>query len=241
MSVIRGKFEPVHPELAKIGMASNMSEPKKRKSTQNVMWVLCSVVCVGLLGMIWGDWGGYASRLNTQLQPKPAIGGEFSLTSTNGATLTHNDILGTPTALFFGYTYCPDVCPTTLYEATNWLQKLGPDADKVQILFVTVDPQRDTLEHLTSYMSAFDPRIIGLTGTQAEIDRIVSAYKAYAERVPPSKGDDASAVDETDDAYLMNHTASIYLLGKDGQFVDTIPYQENETKALEKLRFLIRP
>ena len=193
-------------------------------------WALCSAACLLILVLLWGDWRAVATRTDQYFSPKPAIGGAFSLQDTKGGTVTEKDLSGKPTLLFFGYTYCPDVCPTTLYEASNWLQKLGPDGDRIQIFFVTVDPQRDTRDHLASYMSAFDPRIVGLTGSAAEIDTIVAAYHAYAER---TEGGDA-------DSYLINHTASVYLLGKDGQFVDTIAYREDEAEALAKLRYLLR-
>ena len=205
------------------------SKPRKTIMNQTI-WALVSLVCVSLLILIWSDWGGLAKRINDKLKPTPAIGGEFSLLGTNGKTITDKDLVGKPTALFFGYTFCPDVCPTTLYEATNWLARLGPDGDRIQVFFVTVDPGRDTIEHLSSYMSAFDRRIVGLTGTHEAVAKTIKAYRVYVER---TEGGD-------EDTYLVNHTASVYLLGKDGQFVDTIAYQEHEAKALEKLRYLIR-
>lgn len=198
------------------------------------LWTICSVICAALLVVIWSDLGGFGSRLSKQLAPKPAIGGHFKLRATNGATVTEETLTGKPTALFFGYTFCPDVCPTTLYEASSWLAKLGADADGIRIVFVTVDPERDTLDHLTEYMSAFDPRIIGLTGTRKAVDQMITAFRVTAQRAETNEAD---ADPET---YLINHTASVYLLDRKGEFVDTIAYQEDAAKALEKIRYLIR-
>lgn len=217
-----------------------MPREEQTKDPHRFAWTLCSLVCLSVLVVVWSDMAGLASRISTLLAPKPAIGGNFSLTGTNGKTITQDTLIGSPTALFFGYTFCPDVCPTTLYEASNWLKQLGPDGDRMKIFFVTVDPQRDTRRHLTEYMSAFDDRIVGLTGSQREIDQIVQAYRVYVERDPAVDQDSSNAEGDPSDEYLISHTASVYLLGKDGQFVDTIVFQENQAKALEKLRYLIK-
>lgn len=199
---------------------------------RRTLWTVSSMICTAILVMIWSDWSGVGSRISQHFAPKPAIGGPFRLQATHGETVTEKDLPGKPTALFFGYTFCPDVCPTTLYEASGWLAKLGTDASAVKIIFVTVDPERDTLEHLRDYMSAFDPRIIGLTGSRKQVDQIIQAFRITAER---------DNIDNEDpETYLINHTASVYLLDKNGAFVDAIGYQEDTAKALEKIRFLIR-
>jgi protein SCO1/2 len=130
--------------------------------------------------------------------------------------------------MFFGYTFCPDVCPTTLFEMTGWLEKLGPDADNLGVYFVSVDPERDTQETLAEYLSAFDPRITGLTGTPEEVAEIVKGYRVYARKVPLDSG-----------GYVMDHTATIYLIDSDGVFTGTIDYQEDSDTALKKLRRLV--
>jgi protein SCO1/2 len=157
-----------------------------------------------------------------------SIGGPFSLTDQHGATVTEAALKGHPTALFFGYTFCPDVCPTTLFEMTGWLKELGPDGDKLKVYFVTVDPERDTQETLASYLSAFDPRITGLTGSPQAIETMTKAYRIYARKVPLDGG-----------GYVMDHTASVYLLDGDAVFTGTIDFQENPDTALAKLRRLI--
>ena len=156
------------------------------------------------------------------------IGGPFTLEKTDGTVVTDKDILGKPYAIFFGFTHCPEVCPTTLWEASGWLKTLGDDADKIGFYFVSVDPERDTGEFLAEYLTSFDPRITGLTGTEAQVEQIKQAYRVYARKVPLDDGD-----------YTMDHTASIYLMHGDGSFSGTIAYQENSETALEKLRRLI--
>lgn len=200
---------------------------------RQTMWTISSAICAAILVVIWSDWGGIGSRISQYFAPKPAIGGAFNLHATRGGSISDEDLPGKPTALFFGYTFCPDVCPTTLYEASTWLAKLGTDADAIRIIFVSVDPERDTLEHLRDYMSAFDPRIIGLTGSRMQVDQIIRAFRVTAER---------TNIDSKDpETYLINHTASVFLLDKNGDFVDAIGYREDTAKALAKIRYLIRP
>lgn len=130
--------------------------------------------------------------------------------------------------MIFGFTHCPDVCPTTLFEATSWLKSLGSDADQLQVLFVSVDPARDTQELLDTYLQAFDPRIRAATGTKAQIDAMVQAYKATYRFVPTSAGN-----------YTVDHTALMFMLDSRGRFVETIDYHEKQEVALQKLKRLI--
>ena len=157
------------------------------------------------------------------------VGGAFSLTDQTGATVTEAALKGHPSALFFGYTFCPDVCPTTLSDLTLYLSKLGPDGDKLKVYFVTVDPERDTQKTMADYLRAFDPRITGLTGSRLAIDQILKAYKVYSKKVPGENGA----------PYTMDHTATVYLLDKNAALVGTVDYQENPDDALAKLKRLI--
>lgn len=154
------------------------------------------------------------------------IGGPFTAMTTEGKTITQRDMIGRPHAVFFGFTHCPDVCPTTLYEAGLWLQKLGPEGDKFDVYFVTVDPQRDDAKTLGQYLTAFDKRITGITGSQAQIDDLVKKWRVFAQR------------EETDDGYLINHTASTFLMQSDGSFFGTIAYGEDIDTAVAKLKRL---
>jgi protein SCO1/2 len=137
-----------------------------------------------------------------------SVGGPFTLTDQNGKTVTDANFKGEPFLVFFGFTHCPDVCPTTLYEMSEVLKRLGPDAQKTAALFVTVDPERDTPEKMKQYVSSFHPRIFGLTGTQAQIDAIKKEYRVYSKKVPTKDGD-----------YTMDHTAVVYLMDKNGRFI----------------------
>ena len=168
--------------------------------------------------------GGIVAR--GSLLPTAQIGGPFTLTTHDGNKLSSADLKGTPFALFFGFTFCPDVCPTTLLDLSNVLKQLGADADRMRYFFVSVDTERDTPAHLKTYLSNFDQRIMGLTGTAEEIAALAKSYRAYYEKVP------------TKDGFTYNHTALIYLMGRDGRFVGTIAYQENESTQLDKLRRL---
>lgn len=155
------------------------------------------------------------------------IGGPFELTTHDGKRLASKELAGRPYAVFFGFTFCPDVCPTTLLELTNVLQQLGPDADRMRYLFISVDSERDTPEHLKLYLSNFDARILGLTGTVAEIAAVARAYRAFYEKVP------------TKDGFTYNHSALTYLMDAKGKFAGTITYQESEAVQVAKLRRLI--
>jgi protein SCO1/2 len=141
-----------------------------------------------------------------------SIGGPFTLVSTNGDTVTDRVYRGKWLLIFFGYTFCPDACPTALYNISVALEKLGPDASKLQPLFITADPQRDTHEVMAEYLKAFDPRIIGLTGTQAQIDSVAKEYRVYvAQETAEREGD-----------YLVSHSAYTYLIDPQGKFVNVI-------------------
>jgi protein SCO1/2 len=142
------------------------------------------------------------------------IGGPFQLVDQNDKRVTDATYKGGPIIIFFGYTHCPDVCPTTLFEMSEVL-KLIPNTKKVSALFVTVDPERDTPEKLKDYLSSFDPRISGLSGTRADIDATLKAYRVYAKKVPQENGE-----------YSMDHSAIIYLMDKQGHFVNALNLQQ---------------
>lgn len=155
------------------------------------------------------------------------IGGPFTLTAEDGTTVTDADFLGKPTAIFFGFTFCPDVCPTTLFELSGLIDDLGADADRLNFAFVSVDWERDGPEQLALYTSSFDDRIQGLAGTEEQIEAITKAYRVYYRKVPTDDGD-----------YTIDHTASVYLMNGEGGFVGTLSYGEAHDSMLEKLRRL---
>lgn len=160
------------------------------------------------------------------LLPAVKLGAAFSLIDQNNQPITEAAMEGQPFVLFFGFTHCPEVCPTTLYELTGYFEKLGDDAKNVRGFFVSVDPERDTPDLLKDYVSSF-PRITGITGNLAEIEKLKSAWKVYAKKVPLEGGD-----------YTMDHTASIFLVKADGTLMGTIAYGEKPDIALAKLKRL---
>ena len=155
-----------------------------------------------------------------------AIGGPFRLTSQDGKPVTEADFKGAPTLLFFGYTHCPDVCPTTLFEISEILRKLGDDK-KVRALFVTVDPERDTPTVMKDYVGSFDKRIVGLTGDRPSIDAMLKTYRVYSKKVAGSSDD-----------YSMDHSAIVYLMDKQMRFVNALNLAQPEQAAKEIGRYL---
>ncbi|HEX2512298.1 MAG TPA: SCO family protein [Xanthobacteraceae bacterium] len=149
-----------------------------------------------------------AQRGSVPLPQASAVGGPFKLIDQNGRTVTEQDMMGKPFLVFFGFTHCPDVCPTTLFDISEVFRKLGPDADRAAALFITVDPERDTPEAMKNYLSSFDPHLRGLTGDEAAVDGVIKTYRAYSKKVPNPDG-----------SYTMDHTALVYLMDKDGRFV----------------------
>jgi protein SCO1 len=177
------------------------------------------VLCFGVVLIVTG--GGPAPIATA----RAAIGGPFRLTDQNGKTVTNEDFKGHPSLVFFGFTNCPEVCPTTLFDISEVLNRLGPDADKVNALFVTVDPERDTPEKLKDYLSSFNPRLIGLGGDAAALAAVAKAYRVFYEKVPQDGGN-----------YTMNHTAIVYLMDKQGNFVAPFSLRRRPEDSAADLR-----
>jgi len=154
-----------------------------------------------------------------------AVGGPFRLVDQNGRAVTEADFKGKPYLVFFGFTHCPDICPTALFEMSETFRRLGPDAEKISALFISVDPERDTPAVLKDYLQSFHPRISALSGTQAEVDAVTKAYKAYAKRVPLEGG-----------SYTMDHSAIVYLMDRDGRFVAPFNLKRPADEAAKDLR-----
>ncbi|WP_314955153.1 SCO family protein [Bradyrhizobium cosmicum] len=174
---------------------------------------------VGLLIMFWAMGG-----VSKVAQPA-SIGGPFQLTDQNGKAVTDNNLKGKPTLIFFGYTHCPDVCPTSLFEISEVLRAMGKDADKVNAVFISVDPERDTPATMKDYLSSFDPHLEGLSGDPAEIAKVITSYRVYAKKVPTKDGD-----------YTMDHTALIYLMDRDGRFVSPFNLKRTPEEAAADLK-----
>jgi protein SCO1/2 len=154
-----------------------------------------------------------------------AIGGPFKLVDQNGNAITDVDFKGRPYLVFFGYTHCPDVCPTTLFDVSEVLRALGKDADRTAALFITVDPERDTPAVIKDYLSSFDPHLRGATGDRTAIDAAEKSFRVYAKKVPTQSGD-----------YNMDHTALVYLMDKQGRFVAPFSLKRKPEEAAADLR-----
>lgn len=158
-------------------------------------------------------------------QPLPLTEMDFSLTDHEGRPVGPETLTGRASLVFFGFTWCPDVCPTTLSDISGWLDAMGPDAGRLNVVFISVDPERDTVDAMAEYVGYFHPAIRGWTGDPAQIARAAEGFRAAYEKVPTDNGD-----------YTMNHTASVFLFDADGRFVSTIDYHEPREFAVPKIR-----
>jgi protein SCO1/2 len=174
---------------------------------------------IGLLVMLWA-LGGARS-----IATPAAIGGPFQLTDQSGQTVTDKEMQGRPTLIFFGFTHCPDVCPTSLFEISEVLRAMGPDADRVNAYFISVDPERDTAAAMKDYLSSFDPHLKGLTGPPQDLAKVISEYRVYAKKVPLKDGD-----------YTMDHTALVYLMDREGKFVAPFNLKRTPDEAATDLK-----
>ncbi len=200
------------------------------RTMRNIRIVLWAVVVV-LVGVV--SWLTLEMTKTREEMVKTAYGVPFELTAQNGQPITEKAFQGKPTALFFGFTHCPEVCPTTLFELNGWMEKVDPAGDKLQAYFVSVDPERDTPELMQQYVSNVSKRITGITGPADKIAETLKGYRIYAKKVP---------VDDKDPNgdYTMDHTASVILLDANGRFSGTIAYGENPDVAEQKLQNLLK-
>ncbi len=194
---------------------------------RRLLWLAAAIA--GILvggGMIWK---GY-QRPNPVARSSGVadIGGPFTLVDQRGQPFTDRNLKGKASLVFFGFTYCPEVCPTTLTHISAWLKALGPDADKLNVVFISIDPERDTPAKLASYLASFDPRIRGLTGTPAQIDKVADEYRVYHRKIPLPGG-----------SYTMDHSAVIYAIGRAGGLSGILTYDEPDAKALAAIRALV--
>ena len=187
--------------------------------------LIVPIVCIVLGVAMLGATAFFTLRDNSRSTPvTTAIGGPFALIDHNGKAITHRDLEGSPTLIFFGFTHCPDVCPTTLMEISQVFEQLGPQA-KIKALFVTVDTERDTPALLKDYLSSFDARILGVTGPRENIDAALKAWRVFARK---SKGEG--------DSYSMDHSSVVYLMDKQGRFATAFNLQQSAAQAARALR-----
>jgi len=154
---------------------------------------------------------------------QPIIGGAFALQTADGRTVTEQDLVGHPSLVFFGYTHCPDICPTTLAQISDVLAKL-PEKP-IKVYFITVDPERDDSKLMGDYVSSFDPRIVGLSGKPESIEQVEKNYRVYARKAPRKDGD-----------YAMDHSSVVYLMDRNGHFVGAFNLERNAAEAAKELQ-----
>ena len=197
------------------------------RRTRLLIWGLVALAAVGLALLLLrpASPGGTAQPTSTGFK----LGGPFTLTGSDGKPFPSTKLQGKPYAIFFGFTHCPDVCPTTLARMAALRQKLGKGDDAFQIVFVSVDPERDTPEAVGAYAQLFNTPIIGLTGSPAQIDKVAKSYAIYHAKVPQP---------DAPDGYSVDHSATVLLFDEAGNFVATIAPEEADTPALDKLKRL---
>ena len=184
-------------------------------------------ILVGILVLMAAGIGFMTFQWYRQANGGEPYGAPFALVDQKGAPITEAAFRGQPSAIFFGFTHCPEVCPTTLFELDGWLKKLGDDGKNVRAYFVTVDPERDTAATMDTYVSNVSDRITGITGEPEKVLAMAKAFGIFSRKVDLEGGD-----------YTMDHTASVILLDSDGAFAGTIAYEENPDAALAKLKRL---
>ncbi|MGJ5082067.1 SCO family protein [Bradyrhizobium sp. HKCCYLS3013] len=194
-------------------MPSNMTRPLV------IVGAFAASLVIGLSLMFLVMGGG------RNIAAPAAIGGPFQLTDQSGAVVTEKSLEGRPTLIFFGFTHCPDVCPTSLFEISEVLRAMGKDADSVNAYFVSVDPERDNPAAMKDYLSSFDPHLKGLTGDPEVLAKVLTEYRVYAKKVPLKDGD-----------YTMDHTALVYLMDRNGRFVAPFNLKRTPEEAAADLK-----
>jgi protein SCO1 len=197
--------------------------PKKIAPTQASRQLLYVVLAftLGLAGLTCLVYAFFPGRVDTS---SPALGSSFTMIGGDGRIVTSADLSGRPYLVFFGYTHCPDFCPTTLFDISAVFKELGPDK-KIAAILVTVDPERDTAEVLKNYLGNFDARIVGLTGDPLKTEALARAFRVYARKVPSGTSGD----------YTVDHTGAVYLMDKRGKFVSVFNLQRPPQQAAREL------
>lgn len=205
---------------------------KALKIIRLTSWVVAGIIAFLALAT---SLGWLQEKINTpqqqssrELSPMLSAGGTFAAMDHRGKTFTEKNILGKPTLMFFGFTSCPNICPTTLSELTALLEKLGKDANRINVVFVSVDPERDTTKQMSDYLTVFDKRIIGLTLTPQALVDMSKKYHFYYKKAPLEGAD-----------YTMDHTAGVYMLEADGRMRGILDLHEPENTKMEKVNMLM--
>lgn len=178
--------------------------------------------------LVFGDQRSRTPAGQQYAQGKALIGGPFSLTDHTGKRVTEKDFHGKKMLIYFGFTHCPDICPGSLQVISNALDKLGSKADDITPVFITVDPERDTPDLMAAYVKSFHPRMVGLTGSRDEVDKVVKkTFRIYAKKVKDA---------EQPDSYTIDHASLIYLMDEKGDFVHYFPHPTSADKLAEQMQ-----
>jgi protein SCO1/2 len=186
-----------------------------------LLWAVVGVAAIGAVVLLWKQ----SEPQQTSQSAMGTIGGPFTLTASDGKPFSSSKLSGKPAAIFFGFTHCPDVCPTTLARMAKLRRQLGQGDDALSIVFVSVDPERDTPAAVGEYVGLFGSPVIGLTGTPAQVEQVKKQFGIYSRKVEQPGG-----------RYSVDHTAAVMLMDRSGQFVATISPEEGDQVALDKLR-----
>lgn len=196
----------------------------RSRSLKTVTTALWGLVLLALLAVGW--FRIIEPRMNATIADMLGHG-DYRLTDTNGSVFTEDTLKGTPSAIFFGFTHCPEVCPTTLGDIATWQDALAEDGDQLRVFFVSVDPERDSIDVLGDYVS-WIPGVTGVSGTPEEVDKAIKAFRIYARKVPLDNGD-----------YTMDHSTSVLLFDENGRLFEPIGYQEDYDRAVAKIRRML--
>ena len=218
------------------GNTSKSSISPRQWRTPKVSRGLATVAALLLIGLVGVLAVGHflsptPQQANVGQATLGSLGGPFTLTDHNGRTVTDADFRGRYLLIYFGYIYCPDVCPLSLQRNFEALQILGEKAEKIQPVLVTIDPERDTVEKMRDYVAAFDPRLIGLTGTPEQVKAAAAAYRVYYAKVQNENG--------AAEGYLVDHSAFTYLMAPDGTFVQFFRHDMTPEAMAERLNKIL--
>ena len=189
-----------------------------------ILWGLVAMAAAALVFLLVRPAPELPAPRTTEM-PLASIGGPFTLVGSDGKPFASSRLAGQPFAIFFGFTHCPDVCPTTLARLTKLRRQMGQGDAAFRIVFVSVDPERDGPAEVGAYAKLFDTPVIGLTGTPAQVEQVKKAYAVFSAKAPGAGG-----------AYSVDHTATVFLMNRAGQFVATLAPEESDAVALAKLR-----
>lgn len=214
-------------------MSQNKTAGKAKGGVKGiaVAFAVVGLLVVGLLvGRHYFGPGSQPQGEQATAVTAPAIGGPFTLVDQNGNTVTEADFKDRFTLVYFGYTFCPDVCPTALNRNAEALEILGEQAEKIVPVFITVDPERDTVAHMKEYVAFFDPRLVGLTGSEEQVQAAAKAYRVYYAKVK----EDGAGADA--DNYLMDHTSITFMMGPDGRFLQHFSHDATPKDMAKRMR-----